>query len=268
MLSRLVHYVRRHHIALLALFIALGGTSYAAAKLPSNSVGSRQIRDHAVTKAKLAASVQAALASRGRTVTAPGPAGKPGATGPKGDPAVAGPAGAVGPKGDIGDPGAVGPKGETGDRGAVGPAGAQGERGPQGPAGDAGPQGPPGAQGAKGDTGAAGAPGSAVAYATLNGTQVLWGKNITSANVTYPQAGVTCLTGLPAFTSAIAVVDPSLPYERSPANLDQFAEVYAEAGASISSGTGFCPAGTQVMITVYDVGASALQGALVTVWLD
>jgi hypothetical protein len=265
MLSRLADYVRRHHIALLALFIALGGTSYAAAKLPSNSVGSRQIRDHAVTKAKLAASVQTALASRGRASTTPGPTGKPGAAGPKGDSGVAGPrgdAGAVGPKGDAGDPGPAGPKGATGDRGAVGPAGPRGERGPQGPAGDAGPQGP------KGDTGAAGAPGSAVAYATLNGTQVLWGKNITSANVTYPQAGVTCLTGLPPFTSAIAVVDPSLPYERSPANLDQFAEVYAEAGASISTGTGFCPAGTQVMITVYDVGAAALQGALVTVWLD
>ena len=32
-------YVRRHHVALLGLFIALGGTSYAAVKLPRNSVG-------------------------------------------------------------------------------------------------------------------------------------------------------------------------------------------------------------------------------------
>ena len=30
MLSSLGAYVRRHHIALLALFLALGGTSYAA----------------------------------------------------------------------------------------------------------------------------------------------------------------------------------------------------------------------------------------------
>src|SRR3954451_14771948 len=35
--------------ATLALFLALGGTSYAALKLPRNSVGSKQIRSGAVT---------------------------------------------------------------------------------------------------------------------------------------------------------------------------------------------------------------------------
>lgn len=46
-------YIRRHHIGLLALFAALGGTSYAATQLPSNSVGSRQIRAGAVTAPKI-----------------------------------------------------------------------------------------------------------------------------------------------------------------------------------------------------------------------
>jgi hypothetical protein len=46
-------YVRRHHIGLIALFVALGGTSYAATRLPSNSVGSGQIRADAVTAAKI-----------------------------------------------------------------------------------------------------------------------------------------------------------------------------------------------------------------------
>lgn len=39
-------------IAAVALFIALGGISYAATKLPKNSVGTKQIKNKAVTKAK------------------------------------------------------------------------------------------------------------------------------------------------------------------------------------------------------------------------
>ena len=94
-------YVRRHHIGLLALFIALGGTSYAAAKLPKNSVGSAQIRSGAVTQSKLQKSLQSKLAKAG----APGPAGATGAQGPKGDTGAQGPQGVAGEKGDKGDPG-------------------------------------------------------------------------------------------------------------------------------------------------------------------
>lgn len=46
-------YVRRHHIGLMVLFVALGGTSYAATRLPSNSVGSGQIRAGSVTAMKI-----------------------------------------------------------------------------------------------------------------------------------------------------------------------------------------------------------------------
>ena len=46
-------YARRHHLALIALFVALGGTSYAAMRLPSNSVGSRQIQAEAVGGPKI-----------------------------------------------------------------------------------------------------------------------------------------------------------------------------------------------------------------------
>jgi hypothetical protein len=46
-------YLRRHHMGLIALFIALGGTSYAATQLPPNSVGTTQIRARAVTGAKI-----------------------------------------------------------------------------------------------------------------------------------------------------------------------------------------------------------------------
>ena len=41
-------------ISLIALFVALGGTGYAAIKLPANSVGSKQLKKKAVTKAKIA----------------------------------------------------------------------------------------------------------------------------------------------------------------------------------------------------------------------
>jgi hypothetical protein len=40
-------------ISLAALFVALGGTTYAAVGLPKNSVGSRQLKKNAVTSAKI-----------------------------------------------------------------------------------------------------------------------------------------------------------------------------------------------------------------------
>src|SRR3712207_4833178 len=43
-----VSYLRRHHIGLLALGIALTGTAYAAT-LPKNSVGTRQLKNGAVS---------------------------------------------------------------------------------------------------------------------------------------------------------------------------------------------------------------------------
>ena len=46
---RLVSHVRSNVIAYLALFIALGGTSYAAVRLTPGSVGTVQLRNGAVT---------------------------------------------------------------------------------------------------------------------------------------------------------------------------------------------------------------------------
>lgn len=82
-------YLRRHHAGLLALFVALGGTSYAAANLPKNSVGSAQIKRGAVATTDV--KDRSLLARDFR----PGqlPAGSRGATG------AAGPAGATGPAG-------------------------------------------------------------------------------------------------------------------------------------------------------------------------
>lgn len=40
-------------VSCLALFIALGGASYAAVKLPKHSVGARQIVPHSIDNSKI-----------------------------------------------------------------------------------------------------------------------------------------------------------------------------------------------------------------------
>jgi hypothetical protein len=40
-------------LAMVALFVALSGASYAAASLPRNSVGTKQLRKNAVTSSKI-----------------------------------------------------------------------------------------------------------------------------------------------------------------------------------------------------------------------
>jgi hypothetical protein len=54
--TSIIGYVRRHHLGLLALFIALGGTAYAAGHqtAPKNSVIAKSIHKGAVTRSKLA----------------------------------------------------------------------------------------------------------------------------------------------------------------------------------------------------------------------
>lgn len=97
-------------VAVVALIVALGGTSYAALKLPKNSVGASQIKKNAVTSSKV----------RDRTLLAKDfksgqlPAGPRGATGAAGAPGTPGAAGSAG------TPGAAGPTGPTGATGVVG----------------------------------------------------------------------------------------------------------------------------------------------------
>lgn len=51
-MTKILCHVKSNVIAYLALFVALGGTGYAAASLPKGSVGNRQIKNHAVTPIK------------------------------------------------------------------------------------------------------------------------------------------------------------------------------------------------------------------------
>jgi hypothetical protein len=48
-----LRFLRGNTIALLALFLALGGTTYAATALPKNSVGTKQLKKNAVTAVKI-----------------------------------------------------------------------------------------------------------------------------------------------------------------------------------------------------------------------
>ena len=52
-MSRALNHFKSNVIAYLALFVALGGTSYAAATLGAGSVGTRQLKNHSVTPVKL-----------------------------------------------------------------------------------------------------------------------------------------------------------------------------------------------------------------------
>ena len=53
-MTRVLAHVRSQGVAYVALFVALGGTSYAAFSLPANSVGTRQVRNGAITTKKIA----------------------------------------------------------------------------------------------------------------------------------------------------------------------------------------------------------------------
>ncbi|MEA2291885.1 MAG: hypothetical protein QOF17_905 [Solirubrobacteraceae bacterium] len=97
-MARLISYLRRHHVALLALFIALGGTSYAAVKLPKGSVGAKQLQENAVVSAKVRdGSLLAQDFKPGQL-----PAGAAGIQGLKGE---------AGQQGDPGERGLTGPQG-------------------------------------------------------------------------------------------------------------------------------------------------------------
>jgi hypothetical protein len=52
-MTRTLSHLKGNAIAYLALFVALGGTSYATFRLPAGSVGTRELRNGAVTATKL-----------------------------------------------------------------------------------------------------------------------------------------------------------------------------------------------------------------------
>lgn len=89
-------------VSLLALFVALGGVSYAAVKLPAKSVGSKQLQNGAVTLPKISTSAKNSLRGSAGEVGPVGTTGPKGANGEKGDSGATGATGAIGSTGSPG----------------------------------------------------------------------------------------------------------------------------------------------------------------------
>lgn len=107
-------------VAVLALLLAVGGTSYAGSKLAKNSIGAKQLKNNSVRSAEVKnGSLTSSDFGNGQLPSgARGPAGADGARGPAGADGVTG---------------ATGQAGANGDPGADGGQGAQGIQGPRGP---------------------------------------------------------------------------------------------------------------------------------------
>jgi hypothetical protein len=91
------HMTFANVVSVLALFVALGGTSYAALNLPKNSVGGKQIKKNAVTSTKVKnGSLKKGDFKAGSLPVGPqGAQGLPGAKGDKGDQGATGTFGAI-----------------------------------------------------------------------------------------------------------------------------------------------------------------------------
>ena len=138
MFMKFLFHLRQQYLGALALFIVLGGTSYAVAtnsidsrQIKNNSIRSKDIRNNQVSSSdvrngsllgkdfkagQLPAGPQGNTGSRGATA----PQGARGEPCPPSDPLCRG------PKGDTGATGAAGPQGDTGATGAQGAPGVSG----------------------------------------------------------------------------------------------------------------------------------------------
>jgi hypothetical protein len=171
-------------MATVAVFIALGGTSYAALRITGSQVADgtltgRDVKNSSLTGADVKdGSLLLKDFKKGQlTAGAPGPQGAPGADG------------AVGAPGLKGDSGLKGDKGDTGDAGsALGYALIK--------------------------------PGVAPAVGTLDVVDETRSKNVTDANVFHPQTGVYCFKNLPFTPKSVTA---TMQYESTsggPGNTD------------------------------------------------
>jgi hypothetical protein len=141
--------LRRHSLAFLALFVALGGGAYAAGALPVGSVGNKQLKKNAVTSPKVKdGSLLARDFAAGEL-----PGGLAGPAGP------AGPGGAQGERGAAGSNGGDGKDGTNGNNGLAGMPGTPGTNGTNGTTGMTGMTGTTGTNGTNGTTGPTGTTG-------------------------------------------------------------------------------------------------------------
>jgi hypothetical protein len=111
--------------ATLALFLALGGSAYAAVQLSKNSVRSKHVKNGQVKRSDLGKGAVDTTKVRDGSLRLADVAG---GRVPAGPPGPQGPAGAPGPDGVPGPVGATGPTGDAGPRGVEGTQGIPGLR--------------------------------------------------------------------------------------------------------------------------------------------
>ena len=162
-------------LSTVAVFLALGGTSYAAVSITGRDVENSSLTGHDVEDASLTGrdirnssltGLQVKHSSLGTTDIANG------ALLSKDFKAGELPAGAQGPSGERGDAGETGSTGAQGVDGLDGAAGTAGAPGADGLDGAAGTAGAPGADGLDGAAGTAGAPGTGLTSGRLNDVAV------------------------------------------------------------------------------------------------
>jgi hypothetical protein len=115
--NRIISHLRGNAVAYAALFVALGGTSYAAARIAAGSVTTRALANGAVTHTKLSAHSVGESNLVRRSLTAAD--FKPGALLNAFGPGAAGAAGPNGGAGGVGGPGRAGPAGQDGNASIV-----------------------------------------------------------------------------------------------------------------------------------------------------
>ena len=122
--ERILSHFKRNFVAYLALFVALGGSSYAAARLAPASVTSRALANRSVTHAKLARNAITAGNVRNQSLTSSDFQAGAVLKGLKGDAGQVGSRGLSGINGLKGDAGPAGPRGPAGQNGSssVGPS--------------------------------------------------------------------------------------------------------------------------------------------------
>jgi hypothetical protein len=157
-------------LAFAALFIALGGSAFAA----SNLIHTKDIAPGAVTSAKIKnggiALKDLSTSTKSSLQGGKGASGSPGNAGASGSPGNTGASGSPGNTGASGSPGSVGASGSSGSNGANGAAGSNGANGANGPNGANGTN---GTNGTNGRDGIDGIDGTIAPLSTTAGETVL-----------------------------------------------------------------------------------------------
>jgi hypothetical protein len=226
MLRSISRHASRNVVGYIALFAALGGTSYAAVSLKPGSVTSRALASGSVTHTKLAAKSVTSGDIRDGTIKA-------------GDlaPAMAKTLGV----------GAAGATGSTGSSGGRGGTGSTGKAGPAGPAGPAGANGDASIVARARGTGSVSAPHGAstsVPIGSATWTQATGEMDLITGSVTvgipasctgsFGNALIISVDGTPA-TFAVAPSSPASTTVTMPVNVTSVMEPSASASHTLTA---------------------------------